>query len=124
MQQHFRILGWILLVLGILGTLGVIAGTAFFGLITWGMGQILAISSSIFIYVALVGVVTVLQIVAGAGLLKQKSWARTVTIIVSILALPGFPFWTAVGVYGFWLMFSAEGGQAWISYTRGAEGVE
>jgi hypothetical protein len=52
---------------------------------------------------------TLPSLIAGYGLLKQKSWARTAAIIAGILACPGFPYGTALGVYTLWFMFGDEG---------------
>ena len=38
-------------------------------------------------------------LVAGAGLLARKSWARILAIVVGILGLPNFPIGTVIGVY-------------------------
>ena len=38
-------------------------------------------------------------LVAGAGLLARKSWARILAIVVGILGLVNFPIGTAIGVY-------------------------
>ncbi|HKT78706.1 MAG TPA: hypothetical protein VJP86_00705 [Vicinamibacterales bacterium] len=47
-------------------------------------------------------------IVIGIGLWQRRSWARIGGIVLSFLSLAGFPFWTALGVYGFWVLFSRE----------------
>ena len=46
---------------------------------------------------------------AGAGLLQYRSWARVLSIIMSIFLLFKFPVGTAIGVYGLWVLFSQEG---------------
>lgn len=46
---------------------------------------------------------------AAYGLRNGKKWARTMTIVGSILALLGFPIGTALGVYGLWFVFGDEG---------------
>jgi hypothetical protein len=50
-------------------------------------------------------------IVAGVGLLSFQPWARILTIVLSILDLVNIPFGTALGVYGLWVLFTAEGAQ-------------
>lgn len=49
------------------------------------------------------------KIVAGYGLRKQKTWARTWAIVGSIMACMSFPFGTAIGVFGLVFLFSDEG---------------
>lgn len=48
---------------------------------------------------------TLPSLIAGCALLKQKSWARSAAILAGILACPGFPYGTALGVYTLWFMF-------------------
>lgn len=49
------------------------------------------------------------KVVAGYGLRKEKSWARTWAIIASVMACMSFPFGTAIGVFGLVFLFSDEG---------------
>jgi hypothetical protein len=49
------------------------------------------------------------SMVAGLGLLKQKSWARTAGIVAGVMAAMSFPIGTAVCVYTFWFFFSEPG---------------
>jgi hypothetical protein len=45
-------------------------------------------------------------VIAGIGLLQFRSWARTLTIVLSVLDLIHVPFGTALGVYGLWVLLS------------------
>lgn len=66
----------------------------------------------VFIWVfiaAIYGAMTVPSIVAGIGLLKNKKWARTWSIISAVVAAMNFPFGTFVTVYTFWFLFSEPG---------------
>ncbi|HET7220753.1 MAG TPA: hypothetical protein VFJ02_22020 [Vicinamibacterales bacterium] len=47
-------------------------------------------------------------IVTGIGLLYFKTWARIVGIVLSAVALLGFPWITILGVYGLWVLFHKE----------------
>lgn len=49
------------------------------------------------------------SLIAGYGLLKRKSWARTAGIIASILTVINFPHGTALGVYSLWFFFGEYG---------------
>jgi len=49
-----------------------------------------------------------LNIIAGVGLLKYRSWGRILAIILGIVNLFGFPVGTALGIYTFWAMFNDE----------------
>ena len=50
-------------------------------------------------------------IVAGIGLLRMKSWARIVAIVVGCLNLIHIPFGTALGVYTLWVLLNDESRQ-------------
>jgi len=43
-------------------------------------------------------------LVAGAGLLARKSWARILAIVVGILGLVNIPIGTAIGVYTLYVL--------------------
>jgi hypothetical protein len=47
-------------------------------------------------------------LIAGIGLLYFKPWARIVGIVLSAVALLGFPWITILGVYGLWVLFSKD----------------
>ncbi|MCA1632801.1 MAG: hypothetical protein LC802_03545 [Acidobacteria bacterium] len=61
------------------------------------------------VFVAFILFLTVIfaipPIVAGYGLLKHKSWARTAGIVSSIFAAISLPFGTALCVYSLWFLF-------------------
>ena len=46
------------------------------------------------------------SIIAGVGLLKRRSWARILTIVLSVLNLINIPFGTLLGIYGLWVLLS------------------
>jgi hypothetical protein len=48
------------------------------------------------------------SIVTGIGLLYFKSWARILGIVLSAIALLGFPWVTILGIYGLWVLFSKD----------------
>ncbi len=55
------------------------------------------------------GAMTVPSLIAGYGLLKKKSWAKTAAIIAGVFSAMSFPIGTAVCVYTFWFLFSEPG---------------
>ena len=59
--------------------------------------------------VGIYGAMTLPSFVAGYGLLKRKSWAKTWAIIAGVLAAMQFPVGTAVCVYTFCFLFSEKG---------------
>lgn len=44
----------------------------------------------------------------GIGLLRGRSWARWVLVVVSVLQLPNVPLGTALGVYSLWVLLNPE----------------
>jgi hypothetical protein len=47
-------------------------------------------------------------LIAGIGLLKFRSWARILGIVVAILNLIHIPIGTAVGIYALWVLLNRE----------------
>ena len=47
-------------------------------------------------------------LIAGWGLLKLKSWARILTIVLSVLNLLNFPLGTVLGIYGLWVLLNKD----------------
>ena len=48
-------------------------------------------------------------IAAGFGLMYYRPWARMLTVVLSLLHLFNFPFGSALGAYGLWVLLSDEG---------------
>lgn len=46
---------------------------------------------------------------SGWGLLKRKSWARMLALVLAFLGLLSFPFGTALGVYTIWVLLAGNG---------------
>ncbi|MFC2053885.1 hypothetical protein ACFLV7_06240 [Chloroflexota bacterium] len=111
MDKHVRILGWLWIIFGVLGILGALCigiSTAGGGLISQDDTAILATSIVAVVCGGFFFLGNVLNIIAGVGLLKYKSWARTLAIISGIFNLFAFPIGTALGIYTFWVMFNEE----------------
>jgi len=49
------------------------------------------------------------SIIGGWGLMNFRPWARILVIILSVLHLFNFPFGTALGVYGLWVLLGDPG---------------
>jgi len=58
---------------------------------------------------AFLGGMSLLQLVAGWGLLARKSWARILTIVLGVISLIRFPFGTLLGIYTLWVLMSKDG---------------
>jgi tRNA A-37 threonylcarbamoyl transferase component Bud32 len=48
------------------------------------------------------------EVIAGIGLLKRRSWARILAIIIAILDLIYIPIGTAIGIYALWVLLNDE----------------
>lgn len=53
-------------------------------------------------------VLAVPTVAVGMGLLRLRTWARSLGMVISTLQLANFPVGTAVAVYGFWVLMSQE----------------
>jgi len=42
-------------------------------------------------------------------LLHHQAWARILGIVLSVFSLVSFPFGTALGAYGLWVLLNADG---------------
>jgi len=60
---------------------------------------------AIFVFFVLL-VLSLPGVIAGIGLLQFRSWARILTIVISVLDLIHVPFGTALGIYGLWVLLS------------------
>ncbi len=118
MAQHVRILGGLFLAFGILGGLAALFILALFGGVAGLIGVhapeqdaeiavpiVLAVGTFI---VGLIAVLSVPEIICGAGLLGFRPWARILGIVLSGFSLLKFPIGTALGIYGLWVL-TAEG---------------
>ncbi len=118
MAQHVRILGYLNIVYG---SIGILIGLIVFLVLGGVAGFISQIDPSVDAQtagpiIAMVGTFVVIllaavsapSIVAGIGLLGFKPWARILTIVLSALHLVSIPFGTALGVYGLWVLLSAQ----------------
>jgi hypothetical protein len=48
------------------------------------------------------------SVVTGIGLLYFRPWARILGIVLSAIALLGFPWVTLIGIYGLWVLFNKD----------------
>jgi hypothetical protein len=117
MAQHVKILGVLHIVLGGLGVLAAIAALLIFG----GVSALIAAdhSSDSLAAIPVLGVVggfvfilvmtlSLPGVIIGIGLMQFKPWARMGGIILSAFDLLGFPFHTALGIYGLWVLLNRE----------------
>ena len=111
MKKHIELVGILHLVYS---GLALVLGLFFFMLLS-GIGVIshdaiaLGVLGTIgMIICIIISVLAIPGIIAGIGLLKMKSWARILAIIVGCLNLLHIPFGTALGVYTLWVLLNDE----------------
>jgi hypothetical protein len=121
MRDHIKILGILNIVLGSLTAIaGLIVLVVFGGLAglmhsTMGLNTtndgfapapilaIIGFGISIFLLV-----LSAPAIIGGIGLMRFRPWSRVLMIIVSVFHCFHIPIGTALGVYGFWVLFNPE----------------
>jgi len=117
MAQHVRILGILHIVFGALGVCAALIVLLIFG----GVSALVAADRSsdslmaipilgfigVFVFV-LVLALSLPGLIVGIGLVQFRSWARMGGIILSAFDLLGFPFHTALGIYGLWVLLNRE----------------
>ena len=117
MEQHVKVLAILNIVMGILGVLAAVIVLIVMG----GVGLIVSsngeadgamvgtmlggIGALVFVFIA---VLSVPGIIAGYGLLHYRPWAPMLSIVISALNLLSFPFGTALGIYGLWILLNEE----------------
>ncbi len=111
MEKHITLVAAISIVFG---TLGILIGIFLFVAISGGgfiSGDPEAMSITGIVGTALGGFVALTSVpgvIAGIGLLKRRSWARILAIILAILDLIEIPIGTAIGIYALWVLLNDE----------------
>lgn len=120
MRDHVRILAYLYIFFGALGLLAALVVLFIFGGLAGIVGMAnphnadawhVAIPILGIIGVAIFVIVLLLSlpsVIAGAGLLKFRPWARILTIVLSALNLPMVPIGTALGIYGLWVLLQQQ----------------
>ena len=57
-------------------------------------------------------------ILVGRGLLRREAWARSVALVLAVLALFHPPFGTALGIYTLWVLLSGDAGAEYARLAR------
>jgi hypothetical protein len=115
MDMHVTVLGWlfiiggaIVLLLGVVGFLffagiGLFAGIDSGDLAAVGILSVIGTAGLVFF-----GVLALPGLLAGYGLLKRRSWARILAIVLGIFELLNFPIGTAIGIYTLWVLLQED----------------
>lgn len=127
MQQHVKVVAILHIIFGALGLCGALIVMLVFG----GLASFVSVAEQSpdnafaggilgligVVVVAVVLLISLPELIAGIGLLNYQPWARVLTIVLSVFELPGFPFHTALGIYGLWALLSTEGTALFNSQT-------
>jgi hypothetical protein len=117
MEKHVTAVGVIRIGWGIVGILAAIliltllVGVGVF--LGEQLGALLATIGSGIAVLALV--LSVPDIVGGIGVLRRKSWARYMVLVLAVLDLINIPVGTAVGIYSIWVLVQDETAQLFVS---------
>ncbi len=57
---------------------------------------------------------------AGWGLLERADWARTLVLVMAVVALLNFPWGTALGIYTLWVLLPETSAQEYRRVARSA----
>jgi hypothetical protein len=115
MDKHVNILAIINIVWACMGLIGcavvliIFVGSSFIVGLEGGdeeVGLLVAVFGMIIGGIVLV--TSIPALIAGIGLLRFKSWARILAIVLAILNLLAFPIGTAIGVYALWVLFNKD----------------
>jgi hypothetical protein len=111
LDKHITILGWLYLALNIFTLF--IGVFVFFILIGTGLlsgdGEAMSVLAIVGTFVlGILVVISIPGILAGWGLLKRKSWARVLALVIGFLSLMSVPFGTLLGVYTIWALLANE----------------
>jgi hypothetical protein len=128
MVDHVRILGWLNIVLSVMGlsailivatVMGGVAAIFHYGVPEahgFPVGGILAI---LMMVVTISVMVTALPgLIAGIGLLRFQNWARILAIVLAALHVLNFPLGTALAVYTFIVLLNPETAAAFERASR------
>ena len=111
MEKHVTLVAAIYIGFGALGVLisaflfMLIAG----GGILSGDPEVMAITSTVGSFIGgFIFLLSIPEVIGGIGLLKRKSWARILVLIVAATDLICIPIGTAIGIYSIWVLLQDE----------------
>ncbi len=121
MGLHVKVLAVLYIVYGAFGVVMSLLMLVVFGGVTGLVGVAAVEEPEALLAVPIIGAIgtfiigfmlalAVPRVVAGFGLLGRKPWARILAIVLSVLGLVSFPFGTALGAYGLWVLLSEATG--------------
>ena len=117
-ELHFKILGWLLI--GWAALTGTFSMIVFFaGVVVrrmppdfgpdFGPVQLGFVTSIVWLAGLALLAVAGFSAAAGVGVFQYESWGRVMALIAMSFLMFSFPIGTAIGIYAFWVLLSAEG---------------
>ncbi len=118
MDTHVKVLGVLYLVLSALGVCAALFLMLALGAAT-GIVATAAEPQDAAIALPIIGIsgtalvifllaVSTPGLLTGVGLLKYRPWARILGLVLSAINLINFPFGTALGIYGLWVLLNKD----------------
>ncbi len=107
LSEHVRFLGILTVVLGAVAAIGWVFLLVAAGFIWFPATDPAAMVDEAFwglVAVVLLALLAGSAIAAGAGLLSRQAWVRPYALGVATASLVLFPFGTAYGIYGLWVL--------------------
>jgi uncharacterized membrane protein (DUF2068 family) len=118
MHAHVKVLGVVYIVLGSLGVLlTALFSSVLLGVLTTAASPAVdtdAAAGATFLHIAVLMLTLAMLtlslpgIICGWGLLRFKSWARIVGIVLAAIEIVFPPVFTIIGAYGLWVLLSRE----------------
>jgi hypothetical protein len=111
MKKHVTVAGALRIGMGVLGLL--IAAITFVAVVGGGLlsgdRDAFAITSVVGTVIGgFFGLISLPNIIAGWGLIRFKSWARILTLVLAALDLVNVPIGTVLGIYTVWVILQDE----------------
>ena len=111
MEKHITLVAALNIGFGFLGI--IIAFITFTAIVGSGLlsadPEAVAVTSVVGTSVAsLIFILSVPEIIGGFGLLKKKSWARILVLIIAVLDLLFIPVGTLIGIYELWVLLNDD----------------
>lgn len=108
---HLSVLGWLYIIGNAIYLVIAVMGFIFLtgiGFVAEDPEAVKVLSFLGSIGVVFFTILAVPGLVAGVGLLKRKTWARVLALVLAILSLLNFPIGTAVGIYAIWVLLQTD----------------
>ena len=111
MEKHLTLVGVLNIGFGILGIVAsfvIFAALTFAGIMSGDMQAFSILTAIAFAVIILLVIFSTLDIFCGIGILRKKSWARMLGLILAVMSLFHIPFGTIKGIYIIWVLINDE----------------